>query len=95
MTEVFPTSYIRSPTTNCYAIIKGAETEKIFSYVKDLLELKHRYFTLSALNGQESKPVEKAADKLQQDIAHLAAENDSLRHEISNPKELLKRDQDN
>jgi len=43
----FPTTYILTPTTNCYAIVKGAKEQEIFGYINDLTLLTNQYFNAS------------------------------------------------
>jgi hypothetical protein len=49
LTKIWPTTYITSPTTNCYAIVEGNKYEEIMENIKDLLEAKRKYFDAAGL----------------------------------------------
>lgn len=49
LTGAYPTTYICSPTTNCYGIVEGNLFDKILQSVNELTEAKNKYFDLNYL----------------------------------------------
>ncbi|MEL6699662.1 MAG: LysM peptidoglycan-binding domain-containing protein [Bacteroidota bacterium] len=49
LTESFPTTYILTPTTNCYAIVKGHRTEEIYKHIGNLVRASKEYFNADYL----------------------------------------------
>lgn len=73
LTSVFPTSYILSPTTNCYTIISGNYPDSIFSIINDLTKRKEKFFSIKHLE----------VEKVQKNNVKQRNENiDSLKNEI-------------
>lgn len=93
LTEFFPTTYILTPTTNCYAIVKGYKGNEILKMIQDLQETKKEYFSLSALNSQlspsPSASTSSNCGELQKKIQNLEAEKKALEEQNESLRKYL------
>lgn len=84
LTKTFPTTYITSPTTNCYNVIEGMKFDEILKDIQDLLRAKKMYYTPEYLIADNPNTISSNSD-----CAQLQFENKNLKKELAALKKKL------
>jgi len=93
LTSIFPTTYILTPTTNCIALIEGANYDQVSGKIASLVSAQRKYFNMNSLNyscsGEPASSMDTDGSKFKKENKRLKKENRELNEKFKRIELLL------